>query len=348
MSRLIGRTRFLLCVVIVCAGGPSAHAGQKQVGSAGVYPLHVRFVDERGLPVRDLSAAEVKVFESGSPLPVEGFLDPSTVFDVGLLLDVSPSVHEMVDITQAQTGRFFHSLPLESEALLLTFDTQTYVDCDWTTDRKAMDEAIYELGLHKPGDTSILFESVVVALEKKLRERGYRQALIVLSDGVETGSHDVSEKESLRVARNAGVLLFSVQSDSREHYRRLHGGTRAYDPTIMTEPPGTTGGGVGGIFVGTGRPTERDVAEYKVEQTFNRAAEYMRKLADAGRTRHTFLVNFSDLGRVFEDILGDLTDVCTVLVRSSRTDGRFHPTQVISNRKGVTAVPVTGGYWARE
>jgi len=204
----------LLVLAVVAAGSSIVSAGQQQGGRQAVVPLHVKFIDEGGRPVRDLSSSEVKVFESGSELEVERLLDPNTVFDVGLLLDVSPSVHEMVDITQRQTSRLFYSLPSESEALLLTFDTQTYVDCDWTTDRKEMDEAIFELGLHKPGDTSILYEALVVALEKKYRERGFRQVLIVLSDGVETGSHDVSEKESLRVVQDAGVLTFIIQSSS--------------------------------------------------------------------------------------------------------------------------------------
>ncbi|MFQ5741499.1 MAG: VWA domain-containing protein [Acidobacteriota bacterium] len=313
-----------------------------------IVSLHVHFLDPAGRPVTDIRPEEIHIDEAGVEQSILRVMGPNEPFDVGMLLDVSPSVENHVDAIRNETSRFFHSIPETAQALILTFDSQVYVDCDWTTDRKKVDEAIFEFGLHKPGDTSVIYEALAVTLEQKYIERGPRQALILFSDGVEIGSHGVSEKESLKVARQAGILIFSLQYDSRDHYRRLYGGHND-DPRRIPAPPGSTGTSVGGIFVGTGRMSERDWAEYKVQKTFQRATQYMRNVATAGRGPYLAMFHATDLVPIYERILDEISGLYTLtfIPAKPRHDGRFHSVRVTTSRKNVVAKATTKVYWSK-
>ncbi len=305
----------------------------------------MRFSDAEGFPVTDLEPQEVRVWQGSRALEVRGVLGPSEPFDAGLVLDVSPSVEQYVDAIRQETSSFFRSLRNRDRGMILTFDSQIYVDCDWTTDRDEIDEAIFEFGLHKRGEQSVIFDALAVSLEQKFWKRGPRQILIFMSDGVEHGSEETKEQESLEVARRSGLVVYAIQYDPREHYLRLHRGA-AHDPT-WEPPPGTTGGTVGGIFVGTGRPSTGDLADYKVGRILERSTKYMREVAESGRGSYHLMRQSFDLQSIYRSILEDLSDLTTITIaRPEPADGRFLEVRIESTRPGVTATPLTRGAWA--
>ncbi len=307
--------------------------------------LHVKFTDAEGLPVRDLRVDELQVRIEGRDVPVDKLWGADQPFSVGMLIDVSPSIEKDIDTIRQDTSSFFHSLRENDPALIVTFDEEIYVDCDWTTDRKLVDEAIFELGLHKTGSVSIIFDALTIALEQRFNHLGPRRAMILFSDGVEIGG-EVKREESLAVTQQSGTLVFALQYDSREHYRRLHGGAH-YDPKVMRHPPGTTGRSVGGIFVGTNDPSERDWAEYKVQKTFERGSDYMREVAAAGRGPHHLMASATDLAAIYRRILEDLDNLSTVTFtppRRSKADGLVGAV-VTTSRPGVVVTSLTDGYW---
>ncbi len=305
-------------------------------------PLHVHFLDSEGYPVTDLQPDEVKVLQGTRELEVRRVLGPDEPFDIGLVLDVSPSVETYVDAIRDETSRLFHSTRPRDQGMILTFDSRIYVDCDWTDDRREIDEAIFELGLHKGGDSSVIYDALAVSLEAKFWERGPRQLLIFFSDGVETGSEDTKEEESLEVARRSGVLTYVIQYDPRPHYLRLHRGAM-YDPT-WEPPPGTTGTSVGGIFVGSGRPSRTDRAGYMVGRMFDRAVQYLRKVAESGRGEYHMMLEPSDLASIYRRILTDLEHLSTVTIDPTPGQG-IQGVTIETTRPGVTAQLVTKGFW---
>ncbi len=331
-----------LAIVVSVAGGGWVAAKKPPPE----IPLHVRFVDTAGFPVNDIQADEVEVSAAGEILEVRRLLGPVEPFDAGLVLDVSPSVEEFVDAIRNDTSSFFRSLRERDKGLILTFDSEIYVDCDWTNDRRELDEAIFEIGLHKGGSTSVIFDALAVSLEQKFWDRGPRQVMIFFSDGVESGKNDLKLDESLEVARRSGVLTYVIQYDPRPHYLRLHRGA-SYDPT-WDPPPGSTGGSVGGIFVGTGRPSTGDLADYKVGRIFDAASKYLHQVADAGRGTFNFMLKPAELAPIYRRILEDLTDITTVtIVPPPGKREQFRPVAIASTRPGVVAIPVTKGYWPR-
>ncbi len=183
---------------------------------------------------------------------------------------------------------------------------------------------------------------LLLSLEAKFWERGPRQLLIFFSDGVETGSEDTKEEESLEVARRSGVLTYVIQYDPRPHYLRLHRGAM-YDPT-WEPPPGTTGTSVGGIFVGSGRPSRTDRAGYMVGRMFDRAVQYLRKVAESGRGEYHMMLEPSDLASIYRRILTDLEHLSTVTIDPTPGQG-IQGVTIETTRPGVTAQLLTKGFW---
>ena len=333
--------RFLSCfgLFLLCSS-------RGLVGSSAEVVLHARFVSDEGIEVSDLRADEIKIYDAGSELEVLDLTGPGEPFHVGLLLDVSPSTEARIDEIRSSTQAFFYALREDEEGLIITFDTDVYLDCDWTTDRRKIDEAIFEFGLHKGGASSAIYDALTVAVEQKLAGLGNRRALVFLSDGVEVGSEDTSEKESLQVLRRHGFPVFVVQFDASEHYRRVYEGPLPENPT-MEPPRGSTGSDMGGIFVGSGRPSRGDVADYKLKKTLARATGYLRLVAEAGRARYYMTTKSGDLTGIYNRISEELRHLYTLRVRSrdDRSSRRLYPLTVATTRPGVRGVLLTRGYW---
>ena len=335
--------RFLACFgfFVLCLARGLAEPAPEVV-------LHARFVTEEGLKVSDLRADEIKIYDGGRELEIVSLTGPAAPFHVGLLLDVSPSTESRIDEIRHSTQAFFYALREDEEGLIITFDSEIYLDCDWTLDRRKIDEAIFESGLHKGGGSSAIYDALAVAIEQKLTGLGDRRALLFLSDGVEVESEDTSQKESLQVLRQHGFPVFVVQFDSSQHYRRLYEGPLPEDPT-MQPPPGSTGGDVGGIFVGSGRPSNRDLADYKLKKTLARATGYLRLVAEAGRGRYYMTTKSGDLTGIYNRISEELDDLYTLRVRGrkDRSTKRMYPLTAATTRPGVAGALLTRGYWPR-
>lgn len=146
--------------------------------------------------------------------------------------------------------------------------------------------------------------------------------------------------------RRHGFPVFVVQFDATEHYRRVYEGPLPEDPT-MEPPRGSTGSDVGGIFVGTGRPSSGDVADYKLKKTLARATGYLRLVAEAGRARYYMTTKSGDLTGIYNRISEELNRLYTLRVRSrdDRSPGRMYPLTVATTRPGVSGVLLSRGYW---
>jgi hypothetical protein len=227
--------------------------------------------------------------------------------------------------------------------MLLTFDSEIYVDCDWTTDRKKVQEAIWEYGLHKPGSSTILYETVVAAIDQKFLSRKPRSVMILFSDGVDTGSKSIKDEESIKFLGDAAVLTYSIQHFSLEHYWRTN--FPGYEDPDITNIPGPSGTKMGPIMVG-GR-SDRDWAEYKINEIRNRAVRYLGRLTRAGGGQHIQLAGVDELEKAYARIFEDLADIYTVafLLPEGVSQTEIRSVAVTTTREGVYAKLLPKRHW---
>ena len=204
-----------IVLALVCGGGLTAFGLQEDLLGEEAY-THVRFTDASGNPLNNLRPEEIGIQVNGQPAQVSRVYLPDEPFDIGLVMDVSPSKEAEVDPIRQATDWFVSLFPLQNRMLILTFDEDIYVDCDWTTDRKKVQEAIWEYGLHKPGDSTILHETVVAAADQKFVSRKPRTVMILFTDGVDTGSENVTDEESIQFLKDSNVLTYCIQHFSMD------------------------------------------------------------------------------------------------------------------------------------
>jgi VWFA-related protein len=322
----------------------ASSAPEKETEQATEAFVHVHFTDYEGRRITDLELEEIEVLVDGRPVEIKRIMEPDEPFDVGLLMDVSPSTEKEVDQIRQATSDFISYFPPQNRLLLLTFDSEVYVDCDWTTDRKKMDEAIWEFGLHKGGSKTILREAIVAALEQKFMPRKPRTAMILLSDGDDNGTKDISKEDSVAYLQKAQVLTYCIQHFSLEYHWRIHHPVPE-SPDVATMPrPG--GSKAGPIFIGGPGTTDRDIAEYKVNTIHENAVAYLGDVARAGGGQHIQLATINDLAKAYQLVANDLLEVYTVVFESPLKPGtQLHSLSVRTSREDVIAHFRPKGLW---
>ena len=156
-----------------------------------------------------ITPEQVLVREGNVVRRVEAIAGPSeTPLTVGLLIDVSTSMHKALPDVQEAAIRFLQSsLGKSDRAFLITFDSYARLVQPATSDRARLDRELMRVRAN--GDTA-LHDAMVLGLLQFEGIKG-RRALIVFSDGLDRTSHygasDVSE-----LARRVNVPIHVIEA----------------------------------------------------------------------------------------------------------------------------------------
>ena len=196
------------------------------VGTSGVLPpasgtfrsrtdlvaLQVTVLDQQGRSVPNLLMEDFAVFEEGMRQPVTLFATSTAPLDVMLLLDTSGSMKERMSAAQDAAIELVETLRPGDRAALILFSESVRIAQALTGNTGALEAAIRDAS---PAGGTALHEAVYIALRELGRvQRGVseirRQALIVLSDGEDTSSRNVSFQDLLDTARRSAVTVFTI------------------------------------------------------------------------------------------------------------------------------------------
>ncbi|HEX6086764.1 MAG TPA: VWA domain-containing protein [Thermoanaerobaculia bacterium] len=131
-----------------------------------------------------------------------------TPLTVGLLIDVSTSMHTALPDVQEAALRFLQSsLDRSDRAFLVTFDSHARLVQPATSDRARLDRAIMRI---QPNGDTALHDAMVLGLLQFEGIKG-RRAMIVFSDGVDGASH-YSAAEVSELARRVNVPIFVIET----------------------------------------------------------------------------------------------------------------------------------------
>ncbi|MEO8371494.1 MAG: VWA domain-containing protein [Candidatus Solibacter sp.] len=157
------------------------------------------------------------------------------------------------------------------------------------------------------GGGTVLYDAVMLASDELMRKQSGRKALIVLSDGVDTGSK-VSLSAAVEAAQRADTLVYS----------------------ILFEDPGMNGGGIvlgRGIGGGDGKKVLQQISR----ETGGRFFEVSKK---------------STLAKVYDEIDEDLRHQYSLGYSPDRTEANsaYHRIRLTTRQKGLT-VQTREGYY---
>lgn len=196
------------------AAGPALVINQLDASNYPTLRAVVTVLDERGLPVPDLTPAQFQAFDAGTQLPISSAVpasDNNVQANVVLVMDVSGSMEgEPLAAAKAAAAGFVESLAPGDRAALIAFNGQVTPVVTLTDDRVALTSAIDALTAE--GDTA-LFEAVQVGsyVASAAATGGNRAAVVLLSDGEnDTSTSQATAETSLGAATGSGVPVYSI------------------------------------------------------------------------------------------------------------------------------------------
>ena len=199
---------------------PSAAAEEQDVDEGDVIsvstsevllPVTVR--DREGRLVTTLTRKDFRVFEEGREQPLSDLALRQVPVDVVLMVDASSSVARSLDDFRRAVEGFAQKLAPDDRISLIKFDDRVELLQDWTQSRVQLRRS---LGRIMPGVFTRFNDALLLAAREQFRGARGRHALIVLTDGIDSGRGYASLAEALRALLEAQAAVYVVSNTEIE------------------------------------------------------------------------------------------------------------------------------------
>jgi len=170
-------------------------------------PVTVR--DQNGRLVNELTRNDFRVFENDREQPLSDLALRQVPVDVILMVDASSSVATNLDDFRRAAEGFADRLTDEDRISLIKFDDRVELLQDWTHSRFQLRRA---LGRIEPGMFTRFNDALLLAAREQFGETKSRRAVIVLSDGIDSGRGAATLEEAVQALLRAQVSVYVVSN----------------------------------------------------------------------------------------------------------------------------------------
>lgn len=224
---------FVFAVVLLAA---IAIAAQEPIfsTSAQVLTVTVSITDRDGRPITDIRRDELTILDDGRRREIQSFSQSSDVpLTLGLVVDNSGSQHEYVERHRDDMRQFLRQVLHKGDrAFLVAIPGPAVLEQDVTDSVKDLTKAVDDLGdrVRIPrgmnqakffggpcrasvGCGSLIWNGVWGSAGLKLYKAKGRKAILLMSDGEDTGS-DHNLKDAIEAAQAADAPVYTIGSAS--------------------------------------------------------------------------------------------------------------------------------------
>ncbi len=178
-------------------------------------PVTVR--DASGQLVADLKREDFRVFEDGREQPLSGLALRQVPVDVALLVDSSSSVAANFEDFRRAAEEFAGRIAPEDRFSLVKFDDRVELLLDWTQSRLQLRRALRRLST---GVFTRFNDALLLSAREHFRKDPRRRALVVLSDGIDSGRGAATMEGALRALLEAQVSVYVISNTGIERARK--------------------------------------------------------------------------------------------------------------------------------
>jgi VWFA-related protein len=188
--------------------------------------------DKKGHLINDLAQDDFTVLEDGRPQTLRYFAKQSDLpLVIGLLVDTSMSQQKVVGPERSAAFHFLDQVLRENKdkIFIIQFDMNVNVRQDMTSSWKDLNAALSEVDTptkrqlrSQMGGGTLLYDALLSGAKMMEPEHG-RKALLVMTDGVDTGSA-ADLNTALDAAVRADALIYSILFSDEGYYGPLGGG----------------------------------------------------------------------------------------------------------------------------
>lgn len=185
--------------------------------------------------VGNLTKDDFTIFEDGKQQTVKYFnRETDLPLTIGLLIDVSASQMNLIDIERNAADQFFGSVIRPKDlAFLISFGADADLLQDYTSSPKLLRKGLNDLQVNSgvggimPGPVptagqprgTIMYDAIYLAAHDQLKGQVGRKVLVLITDGEDQGSR-YTIKQAIEAAQKADALVYSFFYVDRDFYRR--------------------------------------------------------------------------------------------------------------------------------
>jgi VWFA-related protein len=182
--------------------------------------------DKRGALISNLEKNDFTILEDGKAQEIKYFTKETDLpLTIGLLVDVSGSQRNLIDIERNAASSFFAQvLRKKDEAFLISFGEESELLQDYTNSSRLLNEGLGRLRVSSgvsgigPGPVptagqprgTVLYDAIYLAANEKLRTEVGRKVIVVITDGVDQGSR-LSLNQAVEAAQKADAVIYSIE-----------------------------------------------------------------------------------------------------------------------------------------
>jgi VWFA-related protein len=181
--------------------------------------------DKKGGLITTLKKEDFTLLEDGQPQTIKYFTKETDLpLTIGLLVDVSGSQANLIDIEKRAATDFFRSvLKKKDVAFVISFGADSELLQDITSSPRLLQEGLDRLrlnagvsGVH-PGPVptasqpkgTVLYDAVSLAATDRLAKEVGRKVIVLITDGVDQGS-SYTIKRAIEDAQKADSVIYSI------------------------------------------------------------------------------------------------------------------------------------------
>lgn len=272
--------------------------------------------DATGKYVAGLTRDDFVLAEDGIPQEISHFSqDDEIPVSVGVLFDSSGSMQNKLRTAVTAVDRFVRTIHRDDDIFLMSFASRTDLKQDFTDNRDKLTRALRSI---QPVGGTNLYDALELALQKIRTGRHPKRAILLISDGDDTGSK-VTFAKIRQDVRESELLVYPLAISATTY------GDPA-DHVPFTWPPPMPGSRNGPIA------RRRDAVDMKV----------MQSLADdsGGRAfllQESLLGNTSQIDKILNQVADELRSQYTLAFYPTHPDdGKFH-TLSVTTKSGLRA-----------
>jgi Ca-activated chloride channel family protein len=183
----------------------TAHA--KPIRSeVNVVLVPVTVTDTMNRPVLGLDKGNFLLYEGEEPQHIRYFSSEDGPISIGILLDLSKSMSNKIDVAREALGEFFNTAHPEDDYFVVTFSDRPQVLADAT---QSVGTIQAKLGAATPAGHTALLDAIYLGLSKARHARYKRRALLIISDGGDNCSRYRS-REIKSLVQESDVEIYAV------------------------------------------------------------------------------------------------------------------------------------------
>jgi VWFA-related protein len=188
---------------------------------------------KNGEILHDLTQDDFLVAEDNRPQTIKYFSRQTDLpLTLGLMIDTSMSQRRILVSERAASFRFLEDVlrPIKDHVFLLQFDFRIFFRLPLTNSLRDLNDALLQVNTPtmdqlkiQSGGGTLLYDAVLLASQDVMSKQEGRKALILLTDGVDTGSN-TPIAEAIDAAQRADTLIYSILFSDPGAYGFLGGG----------------------------------------------------------------------------------------------------------------------------